>query len=733
MSDISPKDFTSRLNAAQLQAVEHTEGPVLVIAGAGSGKTRTLVYRVARLILHGIPPESILLLTFTRKAAAGMLKRAAEITGPECSQVAGGTFHSFAHRMLRRYAHLAGYPSNFTIMDATDTRDLLHLLAREMQFTGPGKRFPRKATIASIISKAENASKGVEDIILDYYPHLSKDINALSRLHEAYSNYKKKHGLMDYDDLLLRWRDILLDNPDVREIMGDTYQYIMVDEYQDTNPAQAEIVRLMATGHDNVMVVGDDAQSIYSFRGATINNILDFPHLFPGTTIIKLEKNYRSTQPNLDCTNAIIANARRKFAKRLVAHRKGGVPPVLYTARDENEQASFVAAQIGALIKNGVDPSEIAVLFRAGFHSFSLETELNAAGIPFEKRGGMRLVESAHIKDFISILRVAINPLDRLSLERVLVLIPALGIKTAEKIFAQLIKSENPLELIVSYKSKAKWADKLHELGSILLEIRELSKGENLSEILKIAESWYRPYLRLHYLDDFPKRQQDISQLFAISSKYGSIQEMLDELALDPPETAPFQNDEQEKVVLSTIHSAKGLEWKAVFILSMAEGRFPSPASENSAEEIEEERRLFYVAATRAKDLLCLCYPQFINMAGAGLMPASPCRFLSEIPQELLQVLSSTKSQETDTTSTTRRVHNGASAAISSGKAANGKSSESSGRITDTPFSPGTLVRHSTFGRGKVIQKISKEKVKVLFDVGGVKTLHLRYAKLCVI
>jgi len=296
---------------------------VLVIAGAGSGKTRTLVYRVARLIMEGIPPESILLLTFTRKAAASMLRRASEITGPECSDVAGGTFHSFAHRMLRSYAHLAGYSRNFTIMDATDTRDLLQLLAKQMELMGPGKRFPRKATLASIISKTENSSHALEEIIERYYPQLLKDRQGIAMVHEAYQKYKKVHGLMDYDDLLLRWRDVLLENAGLREQMGERFQFIMVDEYQDTNPAQAEIVRLMATGHDNVMVVGDDAQSIYSFRGATINNILDFPSLFQGTTIIKLEKNYRTTQPNLDCTNAIIANARRKFTKHLSAHRQG--------------------------------------------------------------------------------------------------------------------------------------------------------------------------------------------------------------------------------------------------------------------------------------------------------------------------------------------------------------------------------------------------------------------------
>ncbi len=729
---ISEKDFKSRLNPEQYRAVTHIEGPVLVIAGAGSGKTRTLVYRVARLIMEGIPPESILLLTFTRKAASGMLQRASEITGPACSQVAGGTFHSFAHRMLRSHAHLAGYSPNFTIMDAGDTRDLLHLLAREMKFTGPGKRFPRKATLAAIISKAENASKPIEDIIQRYYPHLSRDIKSITMLHQAYTRYKKKHGLMDYDDLLLRWRDILLDSPRVRQEMGERYQFIMVDEYQDTNPAQAEIVRLMATGHENVMVVGDDAQSIYSFRGATINNILDFPHLFPGTTIIKLEKNYRSTQPNLDCTNAIIANASQKFSKRLTAHRTGGVPPALYQARDENEQAAFVAGHIASLIDNGTEPHEIAALFRAGFHSFALETELNARGIPFEKRGGMRLIESAHIKDFISVLRISQNPLDRLSLERALLLIPHLGIKTAGKIFAEVVKSSDPHRLLAEYPSRARWAEKLQELGKLLLEINHLASHGKFRKILDMAEKWYRPFLQANYIDDFPKRQQDISQLIAMSSKYGTIQEMLDELALDPPEKGPDDSSNRKRVVLSTIHSAKGLEWKAVYILSMAEGRFPSPASQNSIDELEEERRLFYVAATRAKDYLCLCYPMFINMAGAGLAPAEPCRFLKEIPPSLLhQIDPATHPLHT-------HAEQGFEACTKTPAVTSKNFSQGSGGLGpdqqgDIPLAPGTRVRHSTFGRGKIIQKISTEKVKVLFEVGGIKTLHLKYAKLCVI
>ncbi len=723
MPRITDSDFKDSLNSEQYRAATHLQGPVLVIAGAGSGKTRTLVYRVARLIMEGIPSETILLLTFTRKAAASMLQRAAEITGPECSQVAGGTFHSFAHRMLRSYAHLVGYSRNFTIMDATDTRDLLQLLARQLELTGPGRRFPRKATLSAIISKTENSSRDLQEIVQNYYPHLLRDVKGMELVYQTYKKYKKAHDLMDYDDLLLRWRDVLVENPHVRQSMGRRFQFIMVDEYQDTNPAQAEIVRLMATGHDNVMVVGDDAQSIYSFRGATINNILDFPSMFQGTTIIKLEKNYRTTQPNLDCTNAIIANAQKKFTKHLSAHRTGGTPPVFYQARDENEQAAFVAAQIAALIETGTEPNEIAVLFRAGFHSFSLETELGTRGIRFEKRGGIRLVDSAHIKDMLSVLRIAMNPLDRLSLNRALLLIEHIGPKTAEKIFAELIRSEAPHETLSQFKTRAKWAAKIHQLGRVVIDIKELMKEGNVPEILEVAEKWYTPFLQLHYADDFPKRQQDIGQLKALAAKYETVEDMLADLALDPPEQDSDQT--QGRVVLSTIHSAKGLEWKAVFIISMAEGRFPAPAALNNVDDIEEERRLFYVAATRAKDILCFCYPMFINFAGAGLLAAQPCRFLTEIPSELLRSWRALENQAHSS--------NNVKNSRQPGHAARKSVPQRESQGDHDPFRPGTRVRHSVFGRGVILQKIGKDKVQVRFDIGGMKTLHLAYAPLSTI
>ncbi len=727
-------DFKRELNPEQLRAVEIMNGPVLVIAGAGSGKTRTLVYRVARLIQEGVKPDKILLLTFTRKAAATMLARASRIVGPQCQQVTGGTFHGFAHRMLRRYGHLIGYPSNFTILDRTDMLDLLHLLARQLELTGPGKRFPRKSTLASIVSKTENCGGSVSKVIEREYPHLLEDMPGLEKLIPVYRKYKKVHALMDYDDLLLRWRDVLKEHAQVRESMGSWFQYIMVDEYQDTNATQAEIVHLMACGHDNVMVVGDDAQSIYSFRGANFKNIMNFPDMFSGTQIIKLERNYRSTQPNLDCTNAIIANAKEKFTKRLTAQRKGGNPPYLYTAKEEVDQAKFVADRIQELLKDGFKPSDIAVLFRAGFHSFHLETELSSRGITFVKRGGLRLIEAAHIKDLLSLLRLLINPLDRLSWSRILLLIERLGIKSVEKIFSQLIKSEDPLECLSTYKTKAAWGETVRGLGSLLKRLHDMPA--DLPDLLLQLETWYRPHLEKIHHEDYPKRLRELAHLRGLSARYDDAVSMLADLALDPPDQEDMEK-EKERLVLSTMHSAKGLEWKAVLILSLAEGRFPSPAASFRTKEIEEERRLFYVAATRAKDFLCFCYPAFISVSGTGLLPARPSRFLEEIPADLLQLWK----KETDTD---ERIYQENRQYMPDITRPSSKSSEhdqqgspsagqGSDQIGSSIFTPGKRIRHPIFGPGRVIRDIGPKKIQVLFDVAGEKTLHLDYAKLSVI
>jgi DNA helicase-2/ATP-dependent DNA helicase PcrA len=722
-------DLSEHLNPEQLNAATTLDGPVLVIAGAGSGKTRTLVFRVASLIQAGVNPAQILLLTFTKKAASTMLSRASELIGRQCEQVAGGTFHGFANGMLRRYAHVMGYPSTFTILDRSDVQDLLQFLAKELGLAGPGKHFPGKAALASIVSKAANRDLGIDNLFEREMPHLLPELEGMKRLISAYSAYKKAHSLMDYDDLLIVWRDVLKVDSGVREAMGRRFRYILVDEYQDTNTIQADIVRLMATGHDNVMVVGDDAQSIYSFRGANFKNILDFPKVFPGARIIKLERNYRSTQPNLDCTNAIIANAQERFTKRLVAQREGGRPPRLYTATDELDQARFVGEEISALLKTGIKPSEIAVLFRAGFHSFHIEAELKNRSIPFIKRGGMLLAEASHIKDMICLLRLLINPLDRMALNRVLFLFERLGEKGVEKIFSGMVKSENPIEHLAGYETRAAWGGAVRDLGMLIKELQTSSSG--LHDVLARLEKWYAPHLERIHPEDYPKRLQELGYLRGMADRYEDVVSMLADFALEHPEEN--ETKDHDSICLSTIHSAKGLEWKVVMVISMAEGRFPSPAARDG--EIEEERRLFYVASTRAKDLLYFCYPPFITISGSGLVPAKPSRFLGEIPSSFIEIIK-TKGYSMPQPGMSRVNLSRAAYPTDNNNAQAQDLAETdtgAGQTAAGMFKPGSRVRHPIFGPGRVMQIITQEKVKVLFDAAGEKTLHLAYTKLTLI
>ncbi len=715
-------DFHRDLNQEQLQAVETLDGPVLVIAGAGSGKTRTLVYRVAKLIQSGVDPENILLLTFTRKAASTMLERAARLVGNSCNRVTGGTFHGFAYSMLKRYGHLLGYPQNFTVIDRSDVQSILGLLLRELDLASHSNRFPKKNSLATIINRVQNFQGDLAQVLEREYPHLLSEFEGLKLLFDAYERYKKKHALMDYDDLLLNWKRVLEENEQVRRQMGAHFQFIMVDEYQDTNRPQAEIVRYMATGHDNVMVVGDDAQSIYSFRGADFKNILRFPELFPGTRIIKLEKNYRSTQPNLDCTNAIIAQAREKFSKRLVAQRSGGHPPLLYQARDEGDQAFFVANRIEELVKEGVPSSEIAVLFRASFHSFQLEAELQRRNIPFVKRGGLKLLESAHTKDLLSLLRILINPRDRLSWTRVLLLIDRLGPKSADKITASILTEEDPFETLVQYKSRAVWKKSVEELGLFLRGLQE--SDFNLKEIMVRLKEWYDPFLKAKYFADYPRRKQELEQLVAIADRYDDGVTLLSELAIDPPGQEDVQSRD-DCVTLSTIHSAKGLEWQVVFIISLAEGRFPVVMASRCSNELEEERRLFYVAATRAKDLLVFTYPAFINVGNSGMIPAKPSPLLEEIPLSLMKLWN----QPNQSSSGRSRRHKIDADIVHEPDMSAAKATRSAA----DRFQRGARIRHPIFGPGHILERISQEKIRVLFDVGGEKTLHLEYAKLSLI
>ena len=557
-------NYAEELNPQQLAAVEAVEGPALVIAGAGSGKTRTLVYRVARLIDLGIPPASILLLTFTRKSAQEMLDRVGYLIGGRSEQVAGGTFHSVANILLRRYGRSVGLEPGFTILDRGDSEDLINLLRGQLGLNEMGKRFPRKRTIADIYSKAANTLDSVEDILLNDYSHFGEFLGELTKLQQAYESAKRQRQLVDYDDLLVKLRELLHTDETARHNISQIFRYLLVDEYQDTNRLQADVVRNLAATHDNVMVVGDDSQSIYAFRGATFRNIMEFPTLFPGTTVYKLEENYRSTQPVLQLANEIIDKAPEKYSKELFTKKLEGPLPVLVQAASENAQSRFIAQKILELREEGVALDDMAVLFRSSFNAFDLELELTRCNLPFIKRGGFKFIETAHVKDVLGYLRVMHNPLDTVSWNRILLLIEGVGPKKAKDVLAALMNTSQPYEVLKSGTGRS--AHGLRHLATLLEGVSEheaLTPAELISETME----YYLPVLKDQY-DDYPKRIRDLEHLSVMAERYHQLSDFLADLTLEPPNEsiidveAPDRDD--ERLVLSTIHSAKGLEWRCV-------------------------------------------------------------------------------------------------------------------------------------------------------------------------
>jgi DNA helicase II / ATP-dependent DNA helicase PcrA len=626
-------DYQRELNPAQYQAVTATEGPVLVIAGAGSGKTRTLVYRLAYLVDQGVDPEHILLLTFTRKASREMLNRAADLLQRPLTAVMGGTFHSICYHWLRQHGKLLGFPAGFTVMDRDDQGRLLADCKEKLGLRNLSGPFPRKETLADILSAAVNKNLSLGQILARDYLQFLEQRPHLERLAEVYAREKRDQGLMDYDDLLLEGRRLLADHEEVRHALSSRYRYIMVDEYQDTNHLQAELVRLLAFTHRNVMAVGDDCQSIYSFRGANFRNIMDFPALFPGAKIVKLEENYRSTQPVLDLANAVIAQAREKYTKCLFSRQADGLRPRLYRAANENEQSLQVIKLVQDLKSEGVPLNQMAVLFRAAYHSFDLEIELVRQGLPFMKFGGFKFMESAHIKDLLSYLRVVANPRDTVSWTRLLQLLPGVGRQTAVK-FTGRIKEGFTLEAAVAALTKQRQGA-LKGLAEVLSEIS--SKAQTLLSRLNIALSHYEPLMRSRF-DDYPKRGRDLEHLLTITARYREIRSFLNDLSLDPPTSlADITSPVHDFLTLSTVHSAKGLEWDAVFIIWAAEGRFPGVFSLENEDDEEEERRLMYVAVTRAKRHLTIIFPQEGYNKMYGYTLNSPSRFIDGLPRGLLE------------------------------------------------------------------------------------------------
>ena len=632
-------DYRAELNPAQYEAVVTTEGPILVVAGAGTGKTRTLVFRVARLVESGIDPAQILLLTFTRKAAGEMLRRASLLLDGRCDRVGGGTFHSFANTTLRRYGGALGLESNFTILDRGDSEDVINLLRANLELDKKDKRFPRKQAIAEMYSMAINKSVPLPQLIEDEYSHLLDHLSELVELHVRYVAYKAERQLLDYDDLLVKLRDLLLNHPETRQRLSHTYRYIMVDEYQDTNALQAEIVRLLASEHANVMAVGDDAQSIYSFRGANFRNIMDFPALFPGTRVIALEENYRSTQPVLDLTNAIIAAARERYTKNLFTSKATGTFPVLVAAETEQFQSRFVCQRILELREEGVPLTDIAVLFRSSFHSFDLELELTRHDIPFVKRGGFKFIETAHIKDALAHLRIVVNPRDAISWHRILLLLEGVGPKASDEIIRWIQSAGEPAERLESFPKRT-FSTALHGLAALLRRLQRpgTMPEEQVDEVLR----YYEPILKRVHREDYPKRRKDLEQFATIAARYRELGALLTDMALEPPTDSVGDvlaaDLDEGLLTLSTIHSAKGLEWHTVFIIWAADGRFPSVYSLHD-DELEEERRLMYVAATRAKEQIYITYPINIFDRGLGMVMGKPSRFVEDIPPELLRPL----------------------------------------------------------------------------------------------
>lgn len=634
--------YEDNLNPSQMEAVKSTQGPLLVIAGAGSGKTRTLVYRVARLVEEGISPGSILLLTFTRKSAQEMLKRSARLLDERCQHVAGGTFHSFAYSVLRKHAYRIGFEKGFSIIDRADAEDLINMLRKERKGKSKSGSLPKKRTLANIFSRAVNKDLLIEDIVLNDYPHLVRHLEAILSISNAYRKEKTKHHFFDYDDLLIYLQLILKEYPDIRERLCSTYQYVMVDEYQDTNKIQAEIMVLLSGTDQNIMVVGDDSQSIYAFRGANFENIMTFPEIFPATRIIRLEENYRSIQPILRLTNVIIDRATHKYEKTLFTRKTGGSVPLLVRAPNENSQSQFVTEKIKMLIRKNIPVGQIAVLFRAGFHSFGLEIELNRNGIPFIKVGGFKFIESAHIKDILAHLRVLFNPYDKISWYRILLLLENVGAKTAIEIYEKILSKETGYTGILNVNPKSSQLKGLDRLKEFFSGID--SRPMSVAQMGEAVVNYYIPILKKKY-DNHPKRARDLEHLVTIMECYDSLERFLTDMALEPPNTSledtlSADHPDENRLVLSTVHSAKGLEWHTVFIIWALDGRFPSIHAIHDETALEEELRLIYVAATRAKENLFFIYPENVYDKTLGMVLNRPCRFIDNIPDNILKTRS---------------------------------------------------------------------------------------------
>jgi DNA helicase-2/ATP-dependent DNA helicase PcrA len=603
------------------------------------------VYRVAHLIERGVKAERILLLTFTRRAAQEMLSRVERLVGSNSKRVHGGTFHATAHRLLRRYGQSAGLPKDFTIMDQGDSADLMQLSRSQLGYAAKVKRFPKKETLQYVYSRHINTGISIDDIVRDDYPQFVDYLEDFGKIYADYTKRKQERNLVDYDDLLLFWALLLEAAPELAKRISGMYDHILVDEYQDTNVLQARVLRGMCSSHNNITVVGDDAQSIYSFRGANFRNILDFPKQFAGATTVTLEQNYRSTQPILSVTNTLISRAAERFTKNLWTERTGGEMPWLVAARDEQQQTQFVVDRILELHEEGLPLREIAVLFRAGYMSADLEIELTNRKIPFEKWGGLKFLEAAHVKDVLAFLRILENPRDEVSWYRLLMLLPGIGDATARAAIDSMISAAWESASFGRYSPPPRARAAHAALVNLLDGLRNnpLQEEAQVSADIARVRLLYDNILRERY-DRVEPRLADLDQLQIIAGGYPDRATFLSALALEPPQATQdlpsgSSKEDDDCLVLSTAHSAKGKEWDAVFVIWAVDGWFPSARCLNSDEETEEERRLMYVALTRPRNYLSVTYPlnAYSSRRGADYSLDQLCRFIDRSVRDNMQ------------------------------------------------------------------------------------------------
>lgn len=635
-----PIDYAKQLNQEQLNAVEAADGPVLVIAAAGTGKTRTLTYRVASLVEKGVPSDRILLLTFTNRAAQEMLSRAQELVGKAVGGLWGGTFHHMANRMLRLHATSLGYGQDYTILDQDDSRRLVKSCVDALGVGG--KQFPKADVILSLNGLASGREQSVEGLILDRFENHPVEVQDVERVIRLYGERKRELNSMDFDDLLANGLRLFQEHPNLLEKYQERFLYTLVDEYQDTNRVQASWVDLIAARHRNLFVVGDDFQSIYSWRGADFRNILSFPDRYPDAQVYKLETNYRSVPEVLAVANACIAGNPEQFQKELRAVREPYQRPVLRALRDGSDQAQFIINQVGRLKREGYRLEDMVVLYRAHYQAMELQLELTRARLPYSITSGVRFFEQAHVKDVMCLARLLHNPSDELAFVRLMSLLPRVGNKTALKIWHGLdgrMGSQTPeqrmrIRSLLPKATQAIWTG----IEPILEAFHQENLREDPGEIMhRFVKAFYDDYAVNTY-DNAPRRLEDIEELILFSSKFKDVDDFLNEIALLTNLDADTATIEEQPATLklSTVHQAKGLEWKVVFVLWMSDGMFPSARSMDEAGGEQEERRLFYVAATRAKDELYFCSPTMRRNRDGSVAFYNPSRFVVELPDDLL-------------------------------------------------------------------------------------------------